>query len=171
MLATHRGVVDGIIVAALLVFAVATMTGARAQIGPLSFHRGVLAIHHLHGNHLLATGGLLQKAKYNLTQLKVIESVEQRFKMGSEHVYGDFTSLLETAVELVIKTIQDPSAAKESITNVLFEHEISKLRDAVAQLGRENAPGGRLAGVRGAPDSRHVTPLPGRRSFGRYFRR
>ena len=23
-------------------------------------------------------------------QLKLIESVEQRFKMGSEHVYGDF---------------------------------------------------------------------------------
>ncbi|OKO91569.1 hypothetical protein AC629_02410 [Bradyrhizobium sp. NAS80.1] len=46
--------------------------------------------------------------------MKLIESVEQRFKMGSEHVYGDFTSRLETAVELVIKTIQDPSAAKPS---------------------------------------------------------
>ncbi|TYL84521.1 hypothetical protein FXB40_44795 [Bradyrhizobium rifense] len=80
---------------------------------------------------------LLPKAKYNLTQLKLIESVEQRFKMGSEHVYGDFTSRLETAVELVIKTIQgtpNASTAKETITNVLFEHEISKLRDSVAQL-------------------------------------
>jgi hypothetical protein len=83
---------------------------------------------------------ILPKAKYNLSKLRQIESVEERFKMGSEHVYGDFTSRLETAVELVIKTIREtpnPNKAKETITNVLFEHEISKLRDAVVQLAAD----------------------------------
>lgn len=60
--------------------------------------------------------------------------------MGSEHVYGDFTSRLETAVELVITSLREhpsPSQAKETVTNVLFEHEISKVRDAVVQLAAD----------------------------------
>jgi hypothetical protein len=84
--------------------------------------------------------GILPKAKYNFSKLKQIEDVEKRFKMGSEHVYGDFTSRLETAVELVIQTIREtpnPTKAKETITNVLFEYEISKIRDAVVQLAAD----------------------------------
>jgi hypothetical protein len=83
---------------------------------------------------------ILPKAKYNFFKLKQIEDVEKRFKMGSEHVYGDFTSRLETAVELLITSLREhpsPSQAKETVTNVLFEHEISKVRDAVVQLAAD----------------------------------
>lgn len=84
---------------------------------------------------------ILPKAKYNYTKLKKMEEIEQRFKMGTEHVYGDFTSRLESAVELVINTLRElpPTAtrANEALTNILFEREISKLRDAVLELAAE----------------------------------
>jgi hypothetical protein len=83
---------------------------------------------------------ILPKAKYNLPKLKQMQDVENRFKMGSEHVYGDFTSRLETAVELVIQSLQllsNDEKAKEYLTNILFEHEISKLRDSVIQLAAD----------------------------------
>ena len=83
---------------------------------------------------------ILPKAKYNFTKLRQVEEIEKRFKMGSEHVYGDFTSRLESAVELVIETLsttEAPSAKREMLTNLLFEKEISSLRDAVTELADE----------------------------------
>jgi hypothetical protein len=83
---------------------------------------------------------VLSKSKHNYKKLKEIAEIETRFKMGTEHVYGDFTSRLESAVTLVIdflKVSPNMIAAREEITNFLFEHEISKLRDAVTALAAD----------------------------------
>lgn len=83
---------------------------------------------------------VLSKSKYNYSKLKEVEEIETRFKMDSENVYGDFTSRLESAVSLVIDFLRkSPNviAAREELTNFLFEHEISKLRDAISSLAED----------------------------------
>jgi hypothetical protein len=80
---------------------------------------------------------VLPKARYDLKLLTKVRDIEDRFRLTDEVVAGDFTSRLEHAVRSVIKNLQDaPSGSdlRQRLTNVLFESEISRLRDAIVEL-------------------------------------
>jgi hypothetical protein len=83
---------------------------------------------------------ILPKARYDLTLLNKVREVEEHFKLSDEIVAGDFTSRLEAAIRSIIgnlKTFAPGTNVRHQLTNLLFETDIPKLRDAIIELSAE----------------------------------
>jgi hypothetical protein len=83
---------------------------------------------------------LLPKAKYDLKLLEKLRDVEDHFQLSEEIVAGDFTSRLERVVRSVIgnmKSVEPGTDVRRQLTNLLFETDIPKLREAIVDLASE----------------------------------
>ncbi len=76
----------------------------------------------------------LRQAKRDFELQRRIIALEERFNLIDEFVAGDFTSRLETAVAQIIDFMQtkpNPDQVRSQLTNLLYEHPIPDLREAL----------------------------------------
>ncbi|MCC6947081.1 MAG: hypothetical protein IT539_04865 [Bradyrhizobiaceae bacterium] len=81
---------------------------------------------------------LLPKAKYSTELLNQVRDLEARLRFTNELVAGDFTARLELAIRSIREQLRHADTSrdiKEQLTNILFENDIPKFRDAIAQTG------------------------------------
>ncbi len=77
---------------------------------------------------------ILPKSKNDFALQERIRAVEEEFSLDEGVVAGDFTSRLGSAIDLVVKALQDAETDQDvrtHITNLLFERPIPKFRDAI----------------------------------------
>jgi hypothetical protein len=80
---------------------------------------------------------VLPKAKYEMTLLRQIESVERQFRLSEEMVAGDFTSRLELAVRSMVTNLRAAKPGtdiRSTLTKILFETDIPRMRDSIVEL-------------------------------------
>jgi len=80
---------------------------------------------------------ILPRARNDFALQEKIRGLEKTFALSESAVAGDFTSRLDTAIREVVriaKTVKSAADLRNTLTNMMFESPIPKLREAISSL-------------------------------------